>query len=376
VPNRLGALSKPDPTGYNRTVNPISPLRRLGRARPRPVYAAAAGVLVALASLELGLGPLARQVDYPPGAAHAYVDSEVDRPMAEFRQYREGISVADAWPDGARMTGNPPIDGAPCGVILGDSHIRALPVDDRDTAASVLERTSRAAGAPLNVREYGFSGAAGPTYAAIAPEILRDLNPAWIAVVLDPGDLGGAPLLSTPNWRMTIGDDDSVELVRVPPRQKSRLRQVAESWIVRSTLARLIARRTGEIVNQSPQSADSEGATAAAPTADEARVPLATVRLLARAYGDRLLIVYTPYLPIAGDPADEFEQSLLDACVREHVTCVSTRAAMLDARDRRGRFARGFVNTAPDEGHLNAEGHRIVADAIWSAVAARSTGGV
>ena len=32
---------------------------------------------------------------------------------------------------------------------------------------------------------YGFSGAAGPLYAGIAPELLERWDPAWVAVVLD-----------------------------------------------------------------------------------------------------------------------------------------------------------------------------------------------
>jgi hypothetical protein len=354
-------------------MNPISPPRGTGRARLRPALAAAAGGLVALASFEIGLRPLALRVEYPPGQVRQYFESEADKPLVEYRQYREGVSVSRFHPDGARVTGNEPLDGATVGLVLGDSNMRAIPVDDAEIAASVLERTARAGGVPLAVREYGFSGAAAPTYVAVAPGLLGDWDPAWVAVVLDPGDLNDAPLALTSGWRMAIRPDLSIDLVRVPPAEKSPLRRRADTWVNRSTLARLLEGRTADVVREALRPADPADADLVqAPASDDATlVPRASVRALKQAYGDRLIVVYTPYVPVSGDAPDDTERALVEACAAEGVECVSTRAAFLDARDREGRFARGFSNTHADFGHLNAVGHRIVAEAIWGAVSRR-----
>jgi hypothetical protein len=238
----------------------------------------------------------------------------------------------------------------------------------------VLERTARAGGVPLEVRQYGFSGAAAPSYVAIAPQLLADWDPAWVAVVLDPGDLGNTPLDMASGWRMTIRPDLSIELVRVPPLQRSPLRRAAETWIDRSSLARLLERRTAEIVRTArlmPASEDTDSEPAVI-SDDVERVPRASVRALKQAYGDRLVVVYVPWLGISGEEPYDVERALLEACAAEGVDCISTRAAILDSHNRERRFTRGFMNTYPNFGHLNAIGHRIVAEAIWSVISRRS----
>ena len=344
--------------------------------RPRPFVTAAtlAGCLAALLAFELGLRPIARIVHYPEGATRPYVESRADLPLAEVRQYREGLSVAHLDVDGARVTGGAPEAGRPVGLILGDSNVRALSLEDDEVAAAVVERLARDAGADVHVREYGFSGAAGPTYAALAERLLSDWRPEWVAVVLDAGDLGPAPLVGTPNWRMAIGPDLTVSLVRVPPYTLSPTRRAAQSWIDRSTLARVAVHRMGEILRarERLRTVDEEPAFEEATPEGAELVPRATVRALKAAYGDRLFIVYTPGVPVTeGEYVDPYERPLLDACRSEGVECVSTAEAMRLSQDRDGRLSRGFWNTGPNWGHLNANGHRIVGEAIWSAVSAR-----
>ena len=346
--------------------------------RPRQLSAATlAGCLSALIAFELGLRPIAGRIDFPEGTTRAYVAAPADHPVAEMRQYREGLSVAHFDADGARLTGNAHKERSPVGIILGDSHVRALPVDDTEIAASVVERLAWESGVPVHVRQYGFSGAAGPTYAAIAPRLIRDWDPDWVVVVLDQGDLVDAPLVSASNWRMRIGPDLAVDLVAVPPRELSASRRATESLISHSTLGRVATRRLAEIVRAARTQTAAEdddlrqAATTELPEGTDL-VPLATVRALKAAYGDRLLVVYTPYVPIAGGEAPQpIDLALFDACRAEQVECVSTGEAMRRSRDRDGRLSYGFWNSWPNSGHLNATGHRLVAEAIWAAVSAR-----
>jgi hypothetical protein len=89
------------------------------------------------------------------------------------------------------------------------------------------------------------------------------------------------------------------------------------------------------------------------------------VRALAAAYGARLTLVYLAEVNVVGDDsATSLESRMLAACREVHATCLDTRDAMLAAR-RRGEIARGFATTAVGEGHLNADGHRLVAELVW-----------
>ena len=64
----------------------------------------------------------------------------------------------------------------------------------------------------------------------------------------------------------------------------------------------------------------------------------------------------------------EHERFKLVWIIREPRSAVRS---LLASRDRDGRLGHGFCNSAPNAGHLNATGHRVVGEAIWAAVSAR-----
>src|ERR1035438_6734287 len=154
--------------------------------RSRPLKSArvrcAAGVLAAASLFELGLRPFVAGWNQPEG------------PVRTIRSYSEGFSVAHFEPDGLgtygnRLTGNPPLLGAPEGLIVGDSHVIAQAVRDEATMGAGIDRLSRAAGQPLNVRQYGWTSANAPTYLASAGQLLGARNPAWVVVILNAANV-------------------------------------------------------------------------------------------------------------------------------------------------------------------------------------------
>jgi len=94
-------------------------------------------------------------------------------------------------------------------------------------------------------------------------------------------------------------------------------------------------------------------------------VPGAEVRALAQAFGPSLTLVYTAAVRATGGAQPDPEEAhLLAACAELRVHCISTRAEML-ARRRVGEVFRGFPTTTLGVGHMNAAGHRLVAEEIW-----------
>jgi len=330
----------------------------------------AAGVLAAAALFELGLRPFVAGWNQPAG------------PVRTIRSYAEGFSVAHFSPDGLgtygnRLTGNPPLLGAPEGLIVGDSHVVAQAVRDEETMGAVVERFSRAAGRPLNVRQYGWTSANAPTYLGSAEELLAARNPAWVAVVINPYFSVHA-LTSTRNWRMVMNPDGSYQLVDIrPPSAVSRPRRIRQQ-IGRSTLALALFHRVETIWKTSAEierldeslRLEQEDASLAAATA---RVPRAALLGLKKAYGARLIIVYTPGFFGTDYTADEpLEQEILMLCAEQGIACFSTRAAMAHERYDHFRLSRGFHNTAPGAGHFNDTGHRLIGEEIWRFLAANS----
>jgi hypothetical protein len=96
-----------------------------------------------------------------------------------------------------------------------------------------------------------------------------------------------------------------------------------------------------------------------------AMVPRASVSLLARAYGDRLLIMHLPEISRQFmEQITPEEVRLEQACLEAGVPYISARDVLIRARDR-FVLSRGFPNTTPGDGHLNETGHRLVAGVLW-----------
>jgi hypothetical protein len=348
---------------------PGSPVQvRPPAARRRRWLATAAGAALALALFEAGLRQLSRN---PPDRVPVAQDTPRE-PVHERRLYHEGIATAHFSPAHARLTGGEWIDGAPVGVIVGDSHVVAAQVADHETMGAVAERGLRRMGTPVNLRQYGRAGSSAPHMLAEAAEIMRRWNPAWVVVVVADGDLDRNALVGSP--RLEIRPDTSWTLRVDPPAPplpglRGLVRRTYLAAVRTSALAYMTSLRGGRLINGPPTHHPPLRPTD--PGYEVRRlVPLVTVRALRQAFGDRLHVIYLSYAGVtAAEDVRYFEAPLLEACRAERVRCTSMHPAFTVARDRDHRLARGFANTPPVWGHLNAEGHRLVGEAILHAVA-------
>jgi len=298
-----------------------------------------------------------------------------DGSVREIRHFTEGFAISHFDADGARLTGNTVMQDAPLWLIIGDSHVEAREVSDAATMGSVLERMARSKGRPLNIRQYGWSGTAAPAYIAAADSIMKAWAPERVAIILGPEDLGTQPLETARLWRMRIAPDTSIGLVdvRFRPAPATGLRGwLRQHSLTPSAIIGGMSRHSAlfaQLTLRLPQVLGAYAAQGGEKTREMGLIASATVRALGTAYGNRLLVVYaSPIGQIGGDEADPEEKALLAACSQERVQCVSSRESMRRERDERFRLSRGFTNTAPGEGHLNAAGHEIIARDIWRAL--------
>ena len=101
--------------------------------------------------------------------------------------------------------------------------------------------------------------------------------------------------------------------------------------------------------------------------------------LKSQAPNGRLLIVYAPTIPRIQDNVISFEDRDSVIFRRFEMVCeqynlsgggiLNVGKNFCEYYRTTGRLPRGFFNTLPGEGHLNAEGHRIVAEVIAEALA-------
>lgn len=294
-------------------------------------------------------------------------------PIREIREYTEGLSVAHFIPDGFgtyghRLTGNPVLPDVPTVLLLGDSHLVQDAVRDEQTFGGVIETLSRSQSRPVNVRQYGWYDAAAPTYIANAPDLLRAVHPQVVVVLLNPSDFTREALDEGWYWLMKIHPDYTIDLVDIrQPEPHGPLAEIRD-FVGRSHLMLALRRRSVLIFPGSSQGPSQPPG----PYPRQAEIPLiarASIKGLKAAYGKLLMVGYLPFChETCSSESDSYETMMFSACQAEDVHCFSTRPAMSADMQMHHRILRGFHNTRPGDGHLNADGLQVASTVIWQEV--------
>jgi hypothetical protein len=291
-------------------------------------------------------------------------------PAVVHRQIEEGVAAARFTKFGARLTGNLPLRSRPPVVILGDSYVVAEQVEDGETMGAELERIARANGLPLDVRQYGWSGASPAQYLYVADEARHRWGPRRVIELTDNDLDFNALMLASPRLRV-----DSTGAARIvgapidtsplPPRKSVLVMLLRHRWEnVRRRLPRFI-RSPWRATEATPDSSAAAPRESAPDSSELARTPAAVVGALAGAYGEALSLIYIATVSVDGDSVPStIERQFLDACARHRVDCASTRDAMLASRAL-GHMSHGNGMSPLGNGHLNKWGHAAVANVMW-----------
>jgi hypothetical protein len=79
-----------------------------------------------------------------------------------------------------------------------------------------------------------------------------------------------------------------------------------------------------------------------------------------------LHILYAPNQPFsANPPVEPQEAAVMQACRTYGMNCRSLRDRMINDLIVNHQIDRGFINTLPGDGHLNARGHEQAAAEIY-----------
>lgn len=332
--------------------------------------ATVAGVVSALLLSEVCLRPWAGQLyrfDVQPISA-----DRIQSPTKTVRYYAEGIATSHFSPSRARLTGRAPVAGAPWIVIMGDSFVEALQLNDSETMGAVVEWLARPSD-PINVRQYGFPGASPPKYVMEGPDVLRLWNPRMVAVVANANGFRAAALDT--HWTTAKIRGDNFLIQPVSP---DRLTLPVRLWFAmrRSALFEIVTSRF--VLDISPEIPGlhtfHSTAEAAQGTPGDSEVLPKMVRLLKETYGDRLFLVYAAEPTLTSTKPEPEETETLLQCRIQGVRCASTGPFLRDALLSLQYFGSGFSNSAPEKGHYNPRGHRLVGELIWSEYRSRMAG--
>lgn len=274
---------------------------------------------------------------------------------ATVRWGAEGRGVTHYVGDGEIAT---PFSGGRTVIVLGDSHTEALQVDDREKYVSVAETILQGRGAAVDLRNFGRSGMSMADYVWLVPVMRRRFQPAALVIQIDEHDFDFHAFDRKARNHFVVRSPERIELVHAdegplaPAPVPSRLRL----WDRLTRMSALLdyARYRYDLGRDR-----SAGAPAARPPDKEAALPVRPqAQLLREAAGDTPVILlrlpYAPYLPAETDPT--FRELRKDLPWR----FLDPAAELLRSREA-GRDPRTFYNTPMGGGHLNADGHAIVA---------------
>ncbi len=357
-------------------LTPRASLQRIGR-RPSPRrrwVQVGLGLVCAALAFELLFRILTTQ---PGGETHDW--------GVTIKQYDEGVSSASfAW-DNARLTDNPVIPGAAYGLIVGDSYVQALQLNDGQTVGSILERRLRQSGDRINIRQYGWPGASAPMYCYMSANLLAKWSPSWVLVMLSDNDMTVAAVKADHPVQFSFRRDGTVALAGHPEPESTMFNRPSlpgSRWAPPSVLDKVfehsglysnlkkrvhqVVRSAGAVPGAGQPSHESGGGRDNAWETAE-RVPGTSVHMLKRAFGTRLIIGFDRN----GDDqrSRHVEDLVFQACRQDGVRCLDMYSSIKARGQQDHRFVRGFAATSPETGHYNSFGHQVLADVLYPALA-------
>ncbi|MDH4408521.1 MAG: hypothetical protein QE273_02765 [Verrucomicrobiales bacterium] len=283
-------------------------------------------------------------------------------------------------------------------VIWGDSFVEAFHVEDsakmHRRLTDLLRQEPRGKGAALAVGERFCSIADYrfriPDYEAALKDVKLHVIHLYSLEDTFPDQYPGGRIslfLTEPNLHFEKYDNEfrEIEAPVSPGRARVLIHQYHLQFFSRlRTSLTNIARLDG--LRFAPGTAQKSTADPAAhrawnrfldPAWGSAEPPLEAWRFLLRELDSTteapILFVYAPPTPalLSGDlilenPEKNLANHFSSLCKEQGIGFVSLEEPFLRFLEENGRFAKGFHNSRPWEGHYNADGHRLVAEAINS----------
>jgi len=171
----------------------------------KPCLCFVCGVVLCLLTAEMMLRPVFR------ARRTAFDDVYFYEPGSESRQCIEGFSVCHWSQHGIR--GNVIVTNGPRPVmVIGDSFVEAVQVDDDELLSQRLEANLRSHSLSNVVLSLGFSGGATADYVRCAAKYREWFDPAWTVIVLGSEDFYEAMEFNRKAFFEIRKDSDALEL--------------------------------------------------------------------------------------------------------------------------------------------------------------------
>jgi lysophospholipase L1-like esterase len=282
----------------------------------------------------------------------------------------EGDGITHFFANGEVAT---PYQGGANIPVLGDSNTRALQVNDNQSYVSVAETMLRGKGIKVDLHNLGASGGTLADYTYWAPFVQSKYQPSIVVIQISTGDFwgtgSGGYVMSNQGNYFIKNSDGTLKVIHKPLLENyDLLRRIRGEFALlgygsdRLTLFLQIYKNS-QVSDVADETQPSSNSSSLAQKLDDYRAQLMALHTAFQ--GQRVIILGLPYYPlISGDQialGDNDYSLLLDQARRYGDWQVLDPLSAFQAlwlQDH--KLPRGFTNTVPGVGHLNADGHALV----------------
>lgn len=327
-----------------------------------------AALIAAAAILNLFCAWYYNPADYLWDDARA--TDRIRRPNAITSRANEGFSICRIDENGYN---NPSVPDRINILMMGTSHTEGFNVAPADNTSARL-------GALLPGRSVYNIGMSSHTLTVNLANLERALNR------FEPTDYVIIETNYVIFWPEEIEDALNDTAGRLDPTETGLPDWLSDQPLVRALGRQVFNLQYGAEAGQDDVAAQSVGQQQYPPEAYQAYYTelcglFARARKSADAHGVRVIICYNPMLILLpdGTAADDTDPAVRDAfaaaCADSGVTFVDMSDRFIAAYQNEHILPHGFVNTAPEYGHLNKNGCGIVANALYEAICALEADG-
>jgi hypothetical protein len=249
---------------------------------------------------------------------------------------------------------------------MGSSHMEGFQVPQDKTTTAVLNKLLNAAKDVYNI---GISGHSFPVVAGNLPVAIKRYAPEY--VIIETGsiqfDLQTLTDIMTPDMELVIPESNTGGIVSL----------LKNSFIKRVPYIRLFSYQIVTFINNATAknvSTKSAGHQDALISDDYLRVINMVMQHLHQISVDnssKLLIFYHPHLTLNKDGStsvntdNEYLNAFKTACINNDIYFIDMTDIFMEQYQTSHILPYGFSNTAVGAGHLNKNGHRIIAHELF-----------
>jgi hypothetical protein len=263
-------------------------------------------------------------------------------------------------------------------LLWGDSDVEAFQVDDRRKMAQQLTGLLAEHGRKLVCASRAMGGDNLADYILDIPEYEKQLPTIARHIILmnGPDDI----LPDQPNdTRGVFRTSHGCELLHSPTQYHSHYAKRVTDDLRLYFAMPLLRSLTRDLSLRFSPGPVPKAARAADPGSDSCRGECELRQAwdfltgsIRRATHKNVTIVYVPHVPriegnrvVCDDPDGPLVSGFAESCRDAGIDFVNLHEAFVRHYDATGEFPRGFPNSRPGDGHLNAVGHRLIAEALF-----------